>query len=218
MTFQLVGPHFCPRCGSFLIRRTHPTGWIERFAWRFMFFWPYRWEIEQTHSFQQDQELAARMAQARITSATKAIAIRAGTDFTVANRGRLEPRPLEYQAPTIAPLRSVIPTITKKMSTQITFTLSRPSLARQKASVALFSVARLPIKRAYRRSKNGPKNHFSDYATYQELTEALSHTRRIISSVRLEDLNQFVANGGKSVNSDEVSGQFEVFSLTMRLP
>jgi len=40
-----------------------------------------------------------------------------------------------------------------------------------------------------------------------ELTEALSRTRRIISSVRLEDLSQFVANGANSgSNSDEVSG------------
>jgi hypothetical protein len=68
-------------------------------------------------------------------------------------------------------------------------------------------------------SANEAENHMSDNPTYQELTEALSHTRRIISSVRLKDLNQFVANGANSVsNSDEVSGQFEVFSLTMRLP
>jgi hypothetical protein len=32
------------------------------------------------------------------------------------------------------------------------------------------SVELVPAKRRYRRSKNGPKNHFSDYATNRELT------------------------------------------------
>jgi hypothetical protein len=45
MNFQLTsGPHSCPRCGSFLIRKSCTKRWIEQISCRFLSFCPYRCE------------------------------------------------------------------------------------------------------------------------------------------------------------------------------